>query len=374
MKKILLTGGGTGGHIYPIIAVAEKLQQVGGDDIKLIYIGPKNNLTHEFSEREITIYKITSSKLRRYFAFANFFDIPKFIFSVFEAIVKLFFIMPDVVFSKGGPGTFAVVLAARFYFIPVLLHESDSVPSLTSKLSSKFTKRIGVSFKSTLKYFPSSKTFFAGNPIRGGLLENWLDKERAKNYIGFKENEPLILVLGGSQGAAKINEFITEYLGILLAKYQLLHQVGEKNLTFVSEESKYILSKLNREEQRRYRLVSSMKLQELKFAINAADLVIARAGAGAIFEIAAFGKPSILIPLEGSAGDHQKKNAYEYADTGAALVIEESNLTKNIFFDQFKKLIEDNGRLERMSQAALRFAKPESTDIIVKEILSLAAR
>lgn len=371
-KKILLTGGGTGGHIYPLVAVAEKLQQVGGDDIKLIYIGPKNNLAHEFSKREITIYRITSSKLRRYFAFANFFDIPKFIFSVFEAIVKLFFIMPDVVFSKGGPGTFAVVLAARFYFIPVLLHESDSVPSLTSKLSSKFTKRIGVSFKSTLKYFPSSKTFFAGNPIREELLKNWLDQKRAKNYIGFKEDEPLILVLGGSQGSTRINEFITDNLNGLLVMGQIYHQIGLMPIARSRAEDPN--DNNYSEGEKKYKPVKHLSLKELKFVFNASDIVISRAGAGAIFEIAAFGKPSILIPLEGSAGDHQKKNAYEYADTGAALVIEESNLTKNIFLGQLKHLIEDKQRLEGMSQAALRFAKPESTGIIVKEILSLASR
>src|SRR6056297_3973771 len=140
-KKILLTAGGTGGHIVPLLAVADQLLKVGQGDLSLEFIGPDNNFVSEFKKRGIRVNKIASVKIRRYFSVKNLIDIPKFIWSIFQALVKMYFIMPDVVFSKGGPGSFPVVLAAKFYFIPVVIHESDAVPSLNSRLSSKFADR-----------------------------------------------------------------------------------------------------------------------------------------------------------------------------------------------------------------------------------------
>ncbi len=370
-KIILLTGGGTGGHIYPLLAIAERIQEINEDDVSLVYVSPKNELSSEFSERGIKTYNITGSKIRRYLTFANFIDIPKFIFSIFEALAKLYIIMPDIVFSKGGPGSFAVVLAARFYRIPVIIHESDSIPSLTTKLSSKFAKRIGVSFKTAFDYFPKSKTFMSGNPIRTCLLKQWLAKDKAKEYLKFNPQEPLVLVLGGSQGSVRINTFVLNNLLAILSRFQVYHLVGTTNIENTERETNLVLRKASETTRARYRFVGSfLDPKELKYAFNAADVVISRAGAGAIFEIAAFGKPSILIPLEESANNHQKMNAYEYAKNNAAIVVEEANFTINIILDQITRLLKDPEKIALIEQSAQQFAKPEATDIVVKEILA----
>lgn len=371
MKKILLTGGGTGGHIYPLLAIAKKLKEIGKEDLKIYYIGPKNPFATEFAKQEIEIYTITGAKIRRYLDIKNLIDIPKFIFSLFEALFKLYRIMPDVVFSKGGPGSFAVVLAAKFYFIPVIIHESDSIPSLNTKLAAKFAKKIAVSFENTLKFFPARKTILTGNPIREELWGNWLGKEQAKNYLHFNSKEPLVFFIGGSQGAIKINNLIISGLQDFIQNFQIYHQTGKANEEDVKSLTEITLKELNEEKRSRYKAVGFLEPGELKFVYNAADIVVSRAGAGVIFELAFFGKPAILVPLEGSANNHQKINAYEYSKTGAAIIIEETNFTPHIVLDQLKKLLRDPKKLEEMSAAALSFAKPNATEIIVKEILKL---
>ncbi len=362
-KIILLTGGGTGGHIFPLAAVADELKKINYADIKVAYLGPKSPLNEEFLNRDIPVYRIASSKLRRYFSFANFIDIPKFFFSIFQALFWLYFLMPDVVFSKGGPGAFAVVLAARFYFIPIIIHESDSVPGLTNRLSARFAKRIGLSFETAAAYLNPKKVFVSGNPIRAGLAGESVAGPAAKSNLGFNKDENLIFVWGGSQGAMRINNFIFDNLEVLLKRYQIFHQVGENNL----EEAKSIA-----EYGGRYQSAGFLDTEKVREVLGAADVVVSRAGAGSIFEIAAFGKPTILIPLEEAAGDHQKLNAYEYAKTGAAIVIEEANLKPNIVSSQIDNILKDKNKYAAMATAAKKFAQPKAAGIIAQEVLKLA--
>ncbi|HMB17490.1 MAG TPA: UDP-N-acetylglucosamine--N-acetylmuramyl-(pentapeptide) pyrophosphoryl-undecaprenol N-acetylglucosamine transferase, partial [Candidatus Paceibacterota bacterium] len=316
-KKILLTAGGTGGHIVPLLAVADQLLKVGQGDLSLEFIGPDNNFVSEFKKRGIRVNKIASAKIRRYFSVKNLIDIPKFIWSIFQALVKMYFIMPDVVFSKGGPGSFPVVLAAKFYFIPVVIHESDAVPSLNSRLSSKFADRIAVSFRKTMNYFPKEKVFLSGKPLNDTFLDHWLTQEQAKEYFDFDPEEPLIFVMGGSQGAQRINDVVIDNLERVLGDFQVYHQVGESNVESVQGDVEPILKRLPVSLRKKYQFVSFLEEDDYKFAFNAADIVVSRAGS-AIFDIAVFGKPSVLIPLEESANDHQKINAYEYAGNGGA--------------------------------------------------------
>jgi UDP-N-acetylglucosamine--N-acetylmuramyl-(pentapeptide) pyrophosphoryl-undecaprenol N-acetylglucosamine transferase len=147
MLRVLLTGGGSGGHVYPLLAVADKIRELGGADVMVSYLGPKSRYDAEFGQRDIAVYGLASSKLRRYMDVGNILDVPKFIFGLCQALYRLYLLMPDVVFSKGGSGALPVVLAAKFYFIPILIHESDSVPGLTNRFSAPFAKRIGVSFE-----------------------------------------------------------------------------------------------------------------------------------------------------------------------------------------------------------------------------------
>ncbi len=369
-KKILLTAGGTGGHIVPLLAVADQLLKVGQGDLSLEFIGPDNNFVSEFKKRGIRVNKIASAKIRRYFSVKNLIDIPKFIWSIFQALVKMYFIMPDVVFSKGGPGSFPVVLAAKFYFIPVVIHESDAVPSLNSRLSSKFADRIAVSFRKTMNYFPKEKVFLSGKPLNDTFLDHWLTQEQAKEYFDFDPEEPLIFVMGGSQGAQRINDVVIDNLERVLGDFQVYHQVGESNVESVQGDVEPILKRLPVSLRKKYQFVSFLEEDDYKFAFNAADIVVSRAGS-AIFDIAVFGKPSVLIPLEESANDHQKINAYEYAGNGGAIVIEESNLDIDIILSQIKKILEDSKKLENMKEAAKSFARPGADNMIVQEIINI---
>jgi len=374
MSKILLTGGGTGGHIYPLLAVAQEILKIAKSDAEIIYIGPRSPINAEFANYGIKIYKITASKWRRYFDVRNIIDIPKFFFSLFEALLKLYFLMPDVVFSKGGPGSLAVVMAAKFYFIPIIIHESDAIPGLTNRLSAKFAKRIAVAFPDAIKYFPSKKTALVGNPIRPRLLGGELDPRAAKERLGFSGDVPLILVLGGSQGAMKINAFVSDNLEQLVGEFQIFHQAGPNNFEEVNSLTGEILKELSESVRKRYKLVDYLDAPELSLALNAADVVISRAGAGATFEIAFSRKPSILVPIDGSANDHQRANAYEYGKSGAAVVVEEGNFKINIVLSQIKNILSNPETIQKMSKAAANFSKPNAAEVIAEEILRLAVR
>lgn len=374
IKKILLTGGGTGGHIFPLLAVADELKNAKFANLEIFYIGPKSPWTGEFGDRDIPVYRIASSKLRRYFSFANFIDIPKFFWSVIQALFRLFILMPDLVFSKGGPGAFSVVLAARFYMIPIVIQDSDSVPGLTSRLSAKFAKRIGIAFESAARYFDPKKTFLSGNPIRSELIGENSGNAAFKSELGFNPKEPLIFVSGSSQGSLRMNRFIFENMESLLKKYQVFHQVGDKNLKETEVLAGTILKDLPEESQQRYKFAGFLDTHGVKNALGAADVVLARSSASSIFEIAAFGKPSILVPLEESAGDHQKANAYEYSKTGAAIVIEEANLKPSIVLSQLENILADKDKYEEMSAAARKFARPDAAKVIAGEIFQLINR
>lgn len=353
MKKIVLTGGGSGGHIFPLVAVAEELQKQS--DAELFYIGPKHALNAEFEKRNIKILPIASSKLRRYFDWRNFTDIFKFLWSILQAIAHVFYLKPKLVFSKGGPGALPVVLAAKVFFIPVVIHDSDAVPGLTNRLSAIFAEKIFLAFAGAAKFFPKNKTEVVSNPIRPELLNK--TKSRHSNILSNVRMS--ILVLGGSQGAARINSFITANLNELLKFGGVLHQAGEKNLE----------GGMRHHTTKGYEAVGFLRTEDLRIALVNADLVISRAGAAAIFEIAAFGRPSILIPLEGSAGEHQKANAYEYAATGAAVVVKENNLNWPVVKAEIEKILKDKKRSKSMSEAAKSFARPNAAAVIAEKLL-----
>ncbi|MEK7542765.1 MAG: undecaprenyldiphospho-muramoylpentapeptide beta-N-acetylglucosaminyltransferase [Patescibacteria group bacterium] len=369
MIRIVLTGGGTGGHIYPLIAVLDELEKTGGDvRLSIIYLGPKSGFIEMFRERGVRAHYIASSKLRRYASLENFIDAVKFPLSLIQALWHLYWIMPEVVFSKGGPGALAVVLAAWFYRIPVMIHESDSMPGLTSRISASFSAKIGIAFQSAASYFPLKKVALVGNPVRADLLINVPDSASAKSRLGFRNEEPLILVLGGSQGSRKINEFIFNNLEAILKKYQIFHQVGDANI----DEAQTVTEEVSVKTGAKYRIAGMLDTIELKNALKAADIVISRAGSGAIYELAAFGKPSILIPLSSSAGDHQRYNALEYSKSGAAIIIEENNFTANVFLRELDDVLNDTAKMKTMGEQAKAFFRPDAGSVLASELLRLA--
>lgn len=382
MTRILFTGGGTGGHIYPIVAVAEELQLSASKiDLDLRYFGSPGPFRSLLALNGIRVSKILSAKLRRYFDLRNFIGIPILLpLSIIQAFWKVFWFMPDVLFSKGGPGSFPVVLACRFYRIPIIIHDSDAILGLANRLVIHWTDRIAVSFEATANDLIqdeklSRKVALIGNPVRRSLTSGEiLDLKTAKRIFGFNPEKPLILIIGGSQGATKINDFMMEIAEELIKDFQILHQTGVKNLNAVKNELDIILKKHPEEERNRYKIVPYFETN-LKDAFSAADAIVSRASSGSIFENAIFGKPSILIPLPAEVvGEHQIANAYEYAKTGAAIVIEESNLEPNIFLNQIKKLFSDQQKLSQMSEAAKKFSKPGAAGLIAEEILKLGLR
>jgi len=382
--RILFTGGGTGGHIYPIIAVAEELQKLSVEkkiEMDLRYFGSPEMFRSVLEQNGIGVSKIFSAKLRRYFDLRNFLDIPILLpLSVIQAFWKVFWFMPDVLFSKGGPGSLPVVLACRFYCVPIIIHDSDTIIGLANRLAIYWAKRIAVSFDSTAKTLLeneklSGKVALVGNPIRRSLISgDILDSATAKKIFGFNPEKPVILVIGGSQGAVKINDLMLEIVGEIIRDFQILHQTGIKNFEDFKKELDIILRNYPEEQRSRYKTVPYFE-KDLKDAYTAADVVVSRASSGSIFEAAAFAKPSILIPLpEEVVGDHQTTNAYEYARTGAAVVIEQANLEPNIFLGQLKKIFSEPEKLNQMSQAAKNFAKPKAARVIADEIIKLGSR
>lgn len=373
--RILFTGGGSGGHIYPLVAVLEELYSLAaqsGFQFESYYIGPSHALNQELAKKGVSVWGITSSKYRNYASIENILDIPKFIFSLFEAFVKMYILMPDVVFSKGGPGALAVVVMAKFYHIPVIIHDSDAVPGLTNRTSARFAQKIGIAFASAAKYFSEKeKLALVGNPILPELTCNLPSQSLGRMHFQFNPQDKMILVLGGSLGSIRINDFILDNLADILSLAQLVHQVGVKNVEQVKTEAEVMLQVTDPLARHRYRIVSFFETEEIKNALAGADIVISRAGASAIFELASFGKPAILIPLEESANGHQKANAYEYANTGAAIVIEEPNLLNTLFMNQLRDLLGSSDALKAMSEAALAFAKPKAAQKIAEEILKL---
>lgn len=374
--KILVTGGGSGGHIYPIIAIIEEIKKIAGVNnltLDLYYMGPRDEFNNLLAPvRDLKIIPILGAKVRRYFSFVNLLDGPKFVISIFQALVKTFWLMPDVTFSKGGTGAFPVVFASWFFRIPVIIHESDAVPGITNLLSAKFSKRIAVSFEKTSQYFDLKKTAWVGSPIRDDLGDFQMDQAAAKEQLQFDPEEPLLLILGGSQGSKRINEFVITNLADLIKDAQILHQAGHANFNEAKNLSRAALSEtpIKEEIKHRYQIVPFLE-NDLKYALTAADLIVSRAGSGTIFEIAAFGKPAILIPLKESANDHQKMNAFEFTEGGGGVVIEEENLLPHIFLNQIQNLIKNKEVLTKMAIASKKFFKSGAAKTIAEEILKL---
>ncbi len=372
--RIAYTGGGTGGHIYPLLAVADEITKGmhAYPDIRVSYsyFGDPGMYSDEFVKRKIVIRSIVGTKLRRYASLLNVLDAVKFPFSFLQALLKLLFVMPDVVFSKGGTGAFPVVLAAWVFRIPIMVHESDAIPGLTNRLSFPFASRVGVAFERALTFIKGNKGALVGNPVRPFLLApSDVTREQAKRIFGFDPSVPLILVVGGSQGSQRLNTFLLDTAIELVPQYQVLHQTGVKNFSEVSRELSLIFKNQIHPYQERYKVVDFFK-DNLKDAFIAADIIVSRSGSF-LFEIATFGKPSIVIPLKESANNHQWYDALEYSQKGACVVIEEENLTPVLFLAQLKKIITDTSVYQYMATAATSFATPDAAVILAQEIIRL---
>ncbi len=370
--RIILTGGGSGGHIFPLIAVVKKLRVLaherGIEDISFLYVGPRfDAISEEVFKREgISWRYIFSSKLRRYMSYANVWDAVKFPFVLLQALWILFWNMPDAVFSKGGYGSFPVMFSSWVFMVPSrVIHESDSAPGVANMMAAIFAKRIGTAYKSAVLGFPIEKTAVVGLPVREDLCNQ--DSKKARSFFNITSSRKVVFIMGGSQGARTINEVIALTLPRLLAAYEVIHICGPNHY----DGFRLALGPLLASGPYGYYHLYPFLTEEIKFAYTLADVVVSRAGASSIFEMAACGKPSILIPLKGSAQDHQRKNAYEYAKTGATIVIEEDNLTPNLLFTTIASILDNKETADKMAASTTPFAVKNSSELIAKEILAL---
>lgn len=318
MKKIVLTGGGTAGHVNPNIALLPNLKKI----FEVYYIGSKNGIEKDLIQAEkIKYYGISSGKLRRYFDFKNFTDPFRVIYGYFEAMSILKKIKPDVVFSKGGFVSVPVALAAKSLNIPVVIHESDLSLGLANKICLPCAKYICCNFPETIKELKSNKAILTGSPIRQELL--CPDKNMTKI---FKDEKPVILVVGGSLGSAFINKIIRSSLDKLLKDFNILHICGKNNID---------KNLINKQGYLQYEYVKD----ELKNFFDMSSIIISRAGANSISEILALKKPNILIPLSSKAsrGD-QILNADSYKKSGFSEALIEDKLTDTELVDMIYKV------------------------------------
>jgi len=308
MKRILLTGGGTGGHIMQI-------------------------------RRGFKFYSVSR----------NLLDLLKLPLGFIQAWWYVLCFMPDICFSKGGYASVPVVLMCWLFRVPVVIHESDTVPGLSNRLLGKFAKKVCLAFAQTSQYFNFKKIVVTGNPVKQEIINC------NKDLIDFKNNKPTILVIGGSQGAKSINQVVHAVLPNILSRANVIHQTGPgKQIDF--QAPGYVQFEF---------------ITEMAKAYHQADIIISRCGANSLAEISAIKKPSILIPYPYSAGDHQIKNAYIYADNNAGIVLEESNLRPYILLENIFELLDEPLKAKKMGQNASELNPPKAGDHIAQIIINL---
>ncbi len=353
MKRIVLTGGGTAGHVTPCIALLPELMREGYD---IQYIGSYHGIERKLIEEyHIPYHGISSGKLRRYFDPKNFSDPFKVLKGYLEARKILKQLKPDLVFSKGGFVTVPVVLAAKNYHIPIIIHESDMTPGLANKLALSSATKVCANFPETLKYLPEGKAVLTGTPIRKELFSG--NKLKGLDFCGFSANKPVILFIGGSSGSRVINDCLRGMLPTLLREYQVIHLCGKGNLDErFKDNTGYV----------QYEYIKS----ELSDLMAAADLVISRAGANAICELLALRKPNILIPLSAAAsrGD-QILNAESFEHQGYSYVLKEEDLSITRLLEAIHTVIEGRPEyINAMNQSTLNNSIETIVNLIKEQI------
>jgi UDP-N-acetylglucosamine--N-acetylmuramyl-(pentapeptide) pyrophosphoryl-undecaprenol N-acetylglucosamine transferase len=371
--KIGFTGGGTGGHFYPLVAVAQELNKILDEekiiDASLYYFSDAPYDEVALFETEIQFVKISAGKKRLYRSWKNIRDYFRVGWGILTALRQLFRIYPDVIFGKGGYASFPTLMAARILRIPVILHESDSAPGRVIQIAAKSAQYLALSYAEAGTYFEKTpaKIMHSGHPIRTALSVPIT--EGAAEYLRLEPKTPTILILGGSLGSLIINDTVIAALPELLKTFQVIHQVGKDH---IGDIEKQVTSQLSEHEfTQRYHPYAFLNPLAMRMAAGIATIVVSRAGS-TIFEIATWGTPSILIPITKTNLDHQRKNAYNYARTGAALVIEEENLSPHLLTAELLRIQNSPEISTRMTTAAHAFAKPGASKLIARKVIDIA--
>jgi UDP-N-acetylglucosamine--N-acetylmuramyl-(pentapeptide) pyrophosphoryl-undecaprenol N-acetylglucosamine transferase len=360
--KIIFAGGGTGGHVYPALASIEILKTRGNFDI--LYVGGYNGIeTKIVPALGLAFKKLWISGFQRYFTLKNFIIPLKLLISLLQSILLLIKLKPKVVIGTGGYVSGPVLYSAAVLGIPTLIQEQDNYPGITTKILAKYVDVICLSFAEASKYLKKvkGKIVVTGNPVRKSI--ETIDREIAVKYWGLDSRRPIIFVFGGSQGAQSINRAISQIAPQLMETYsiQFLWQTGEKNFKDVSI---LVISK-----EPDVKIIPY--IETITMAYSAADIIVSRAGALTLAELAMVGKASILIPYPFAAGDHQTKNAQAIEASGAAIVVKEDNNFHSNLKEAMTSLLIDTQLTVQMGRNWNKIYKPDAADKIVDQILKI---
>lgn len=372
--KIALTGGATGGHFYPLIAVVEGIEEICNEkrliEPQYFFFGPEPFDPTLLPEHDIEYIPTGGGRIRKdgKIVASGYFGM---LLAVIRTFPKLFSVFPDVVFSTGSYSAFPTLCVARLLGIPVVIYDADAKPGKVSLWSSKFATWIAVAHPDASSGFPEKlrgKIARTGHPIRKEI-ENFAH-EGGYEFLKLNEKLPTLFIMGGSQGAQAINEVVLDALPMLLENYNVVHQTGAANLDDVRGISSVSLHNSPLED--RYRIFGLLNALALKMTAGVTTLVVARAGSGTIFEVSSWGIPSILVPIPRDVSHDQTENAFSYARAGACVVIEQQNLTPHVLVAEVKRLIEDPELRKKMSEAAKAYSRPQAGRKIAEILLETA--
>jgi UDP-N-acetylglucosamine--N-acetylmuramyl-(pentapeptide) pyrophosphoryl-undecaprenol N-acetylglucosamine transferase len=369
--RILISGGGTGGHIYPALAVARELRK--RYDAELLYLGDANGLeTRIVPAHGIPFAPIAAGKLRRYLSLGTLADLGRIPVGMGQAWRRVARFKPDAAFTSGGYVAVPAGLAARAHGVPLVMHQQDVPPNLANRLLTPVATRISVSFPDSLRYFPRGRTALSGNPVREEIVAMvGADRAALKRQLGLDPTLPVLLVTGGSQGARHLNQVVAEALPDLLPRCQVVHVSGRLTHDETRSAAEPHLA-AHSDWRARYQLHPYLE-REMPAALAASDVVLCRSGAATLAELAILGRPSILVPLPpGFTGSPQAVNAEMFHRAGAADVILDRDLTVQALSDSLFPLLADDGQMMAMGMAARALSRPDAATALAETVATLA--
>ena len=363
-----ISGGGTGGHIYPAITIAERLLKDESTQ-KIYFIGNPKNLEYDIAKKYENItflpVNITGMPRKLSLSFIKWFFLLLFSFLKAKSYINKY--KPDAVFTTGGYVSAPIILASMFKNTPYMIHDCDSIPGLVSKLAAKKAKIVSVAFENSKKFLKSNNIILNGNPVREAFLN--INKEQARNILNIKKGARVIFAMGGSQGAKTINTAMINILEKLSKDNNnyIILQTGKNKIDETKKELKEIFPDYNTKDN----ILIRPYFDDMVYPMKACDIIIARAGSLSLSEILQCNTPSILIPYPYAAQDHQRKNAKEMVERGTSLYIEDSECSPDNLLEQINYLLSDEKKLTEMKEAAKKFAKTNPTEEIIKQLKSI---
>jgi len=367
--RIVITGGGSGGHTSAAIGIVQALVEAGADKRQILWIGSSKGVESKVAERESIAFRaISVGKLRRYWSAENFIDIPRIIKGTFQSWGILRHYRPSILVGTGGFVSVPVVAAARFLRIPIVVHEQTIVPGLANRIASRFASVVLLAFQESAAYFPNKNVMVVGNPLRSELRKQLPARSDALERLGLDKALPVLYVTGGAQGASAINKVIADALPQLLTKWQVIHQCGDKAMDYGEAYLNEIARGLDPDQRRRY-FVTPYVGPEIVDVFTVAEALVSRSGAATINEITRLGLPAILIPYPLSVANEQDRLARTLERADAAIVIDQSKLNKETLLFALEKL----GKEERdaMRERAHTLAPKNVEERITGAILEL---